>query len=208
MKRIEHKIIDGIEKKRCGKCIVFKGLCNFYKNSRLWDGLDNKCKQCDKENKAGYNREYYKKKGRDDYLNSKKPIQKRDCNYCKKSFIPKFRNDEKYCCKECSSNHWRMVNKDYLKFRSFLYYRENKERLAELAYKWRNLNEYGGNKTRSLERDKYKCVECGSKKQLVTHHVDCDRGNNQVENLATLCRACHARVHHSRDYNFNFKPYI
>lgn len=52
-----------------------------------------------------------------------------------------------------------------------------------------------------LERDGYKCVRCGSDEDLTVHHVDGEgrgsaRPNNLLENLLTVCRACHARIHH------------
>lgn len=31
---------------------------------------------------------------------------------------------------------------------------------------------------------------------LVVHHIDCNRNNNQISNLAWLCHNCHFLVHH------------
>ena len=39
------------------------------------------------------------------------------------------------------------------------------------------------------------CVACGSTKNVVIHHIDRDRKNNQMDNLIALCRCCHAQVH-------------
>jgi hypothetical protein len=42
------------------------------------------------------------------------------------------------------------------------------------------------------------CVACGydrSTETLVVHHVDGDRTNNKIKNLAILCPTCHAEIH-------------
>lgn len=54
----------------------------------------------------------------------------------------------------------------------------------------------------AMLRDHYACVDCGvrqDKGHLVVHHIDESRKtgflNNNLENLVTLCRPCHARRH-------------
>lgn len=45
-------------------------------------------------------------------------------------------------------------------------------------------------------RDNYSCALCSeSKKALVIHHKDKTRTNNDINNLITLCRACHMKIH-------------
>ena len=39
------------------------------------------------------------------------------------------------------------------------------------------------------------CVVCGAEEDLVVHHVDGDRSNNDPENLRFMCRSCHRSVH-------------
>ena len=52
-----------------------------------------------------------------------------------------------------------------------------------------------------IKRDNYKCVDCDfdKKEKLIVHHIDESREmeklNNDLENLVTLCRPCHARRH-------------
>jgi hypothetical protein len=52
---------------------------------------------------------------------------------------------------------------------------------------------------KALERDNYKCVHCGTDKQVVVHHIDKSRKtgilNNDLRNLMSLCRFCHAKIH-------------
>jgi 5-methylcytosine-specific restriction endonuclease McrA len=59
---------------------------------------------------------------------------------------------------------------------------------------------FGGKREAVLQRDGYKCCMCSSGDMLVVHHKDhSGRGakthNNSMENLETLCRACHQRIH-------------
>ena len=51
-----------------------------------------------------------------------------------------------------------------------------KTKLDELAY----------------ERDGYKCVECGENAGIEAHHIVY---KEEVDNLVTLCHACHKRRH-------------
>jgi hypothetical protein len=39
------------------------------------------------------------------------------------------------------------------------------------------------------------CEECGSRENLLIHHIDEDRYNNTLENLKCLCKRCH-QVNH------------
>ena len=48
MKRIQHKIEDGIEKKWCGKCKRWLPLSCFSKNKVKWDSLQERCTECRK----------------------------------------------------------------------------------------------------------------------------------------------------------------
>ncbi len=66
--------------------------------------------------------------------------------------------------------------------------------------KARHRLQYREIKAQALERDGYCCVRCQSREQLVIHHVvpETERPDllHDLENLETLCRACHARHHH------------
>jgi len=52
-----------------------------------------------------------------------------------------------------------------------------------------------------IERDENRCVDCGSLENILVHHIDESRKlgikkmNNDLSNLVTLCRPCHARRH-------------
>jgi 5-methylcytosine-specific restriction endonuclease McrA len=62
--------------------------------------------------------------------------------------------------------------------------------------KWRK---NPSDKTRALvlERDNHRCVECGCKDELHLHHIHrlSDGGNNDPDNLMTLCYVCHMGKH-------------
>ena len=48
-----------------------------------------------------------------------------------------------------------------------------------------------------LSRDGWKCTKCGSRKNLDIHHVTpkSEGGKHRMENLITLCKACHNKEH-------------
>ena len=37
-----------------------------------------------------------------------------------------------------------------------------------------------------------------TKKLLITHHIDENVQNNSLENLITLCRICHPKIHYKQ----------
>jgi 5-methylcytosine-specific restriction endonuclease McrA len=50
-----------------------------------------------------------------------------------------------------------------------------------------------------LERDRWRCQNCGSLQNLQVHHQELrsHSGNDTEENLITLCAPCHRRAHRS-----------
>ena len=51
------------------------------------------------------------------------------------------------------------------------------------------------------------CTLCSTKdsRVLAVHHIDKNRTNNDVNNLAWLCHNCHFLVHHNKDESLKFK---
>lgn len=39
------------------------------------------------------------------------------------------------------------------------------------------------------------CQICKGNKKLLVHHLDCNKRNNQLSNLITLCNQCHMSIH-------------
>ena len=57
------------------------------------------------------------------------------------------------------------------------------------------------------ERDKYTCQVCGKKQGDITfliHHIDYNKLNSNPNNLVTLCRNCHSKTNHNREYWNNY----
>lgn len=49
---------------------------------------------------------------------------------------------------------------------------------------------------RVMERDRWRCVLCGSKKNLQVHHDRYDGlGREELRDLKTVCTACHEHIH-------------
>lgn len=91
----------------------------------------------------------------------------------------------------------------------------NAVKVAALRKKWwlkmggldyarlqREQRHYDGLREPVLQRDRYKCVRCGSTEDLTVHHKDGngrnmppDAKNNRMENLETVCRPCHMQIH-------------
>jgi Arc/MetJ-type ribon-helix-helix transcriptional regulator len=46
-----------------------------------------------------------------------------------------------------------------------------------------------------LSQKEEKCDVCGAEEQIEVHHIDGDRGNNNIENLIPLCKDHHLAVH-------------
>jgi len=79
------------------------------------------------------------------------------------------------------------------------YAKRHKIQMARKKKLWRENLRFSGQREEVLKRDGYKCIACGSKDNLIVHHMDGKgRGykpNNEIDNLVTLCRACHMKVH-------------
>ena len=57
-----------------------------------------------------------------------------------------------------------------------------------------------------LKRDG-KCTVCETHEKLRVHHIDCNKKNNDLNNLITLCNSCHSRLHsylHFKNYFIDY----
>jgi len=48
---------------------------------------------------------------------------------------------------------------------------------------------------RCLEAKGEFCQICDDEKEIVVHHIDGDRENNDLDNLMPVCKSCHQRIH-------------
>ena len=85
--------------------------------------------------------------------------------------------------------------------------------------RFNDLNRFGGNRIKVLERDNYICQKCGMsdeehyskwKRHITVDHVDgngrySDVQNNDLDNLLTLCLSCHGRKDTYRRKNIIYK---
>jgi len=69
------------------------------------------------------------------------------------------------------------------------------------------------NKNQAIYRKcHHKCEDCGQTYDLLVHHIDQDRNNNEFDNFRVLCTSCHAIVHcrianiHKLWYYYNTSP--
>lgn len=52
------------------------------------------------------------------------------------------------------------------------------------------------NREKRLRHDGYRCAFCGTAKNLQVHHITYENlGHEKMEDMLTLCRGCHERLH-------------
>lgn len=101
---------------------------------------------------------------------------KTTCAHCGKEMrlYPSFKTERNFCSRECFDKHPRA------RFNNKQSYHNNARRIA-------------------FENLPMECRLCGGKENLTVHHIDKDWKNNEVKNLAILCKRCHfGIVHHKR----------
>lgn len=126
------------------------------------------------------------------------------CKKCGNEKEKRWRNDRNYYdwyCNFCKKA-WYQKNKKEQQYKQRKRYYSDHERLIK-AKKRREEKWFSGLREDCLKRDEYKCSTCGSKERLCVHHKDgCGRGskvlNNSLDNLITLCSACHQKIHNSK----------
>lgn len=105
------------------------------------------------------------------------------CPHCKKKFDP-VNGKQVFCSEEC----WRDANSDKLKAKSY-----------QGVMRHHDKTMFGGNREITLLRDGHKCVRCGSTDKIGVHHIDHsgkkENPNHSLDNLETLCNACHCQEH-------------
>lgn len=91
------------------------------------------------------------------------------------------------------------IDKDILAMFLLIKNKLDKANKSYWNYEDRRSNKYKKWKASVLERDKNKCKICGSKENLVVHHIKhfADNINERynIDNGITLCKNCHKEVH-------------
>ena len=127
--RVQHIVEDGIEKKRCCSCQIYRSLDNFNNSSRTWDNLRPECKVCLKEKRdmnkdkmTEYNKQYWEKT---------KDAQKEKCK--------QWRENNKEHVKE-KMQEWLSNNKEHKKQKDKEYREANREKRNEQVRIWKQNN--------------------------------------------------------------------
>mgnify|MGYP000871709821 CR=1 FL=1 len=69
-----------------------------------------------------------------------------------------------------------------------------KKRKGNYNQSGKNNNNYKNGISMYQKRRKSRCERCGSTKNLMVHHKDHNRSNNEPSNLETLCWSCHEKI--------------
>jgi hypothetical protein len=142
--RIEHKIEDGIEKKRCCNCETYRSLDNYNNCKTSWDKLRPECKIClsekrkiNKDKMTEYNKKYWQETKEEQKIKSKE-----------------WRENNKEKVKE-NMTKWLEENKEYKKQKDKEYRELNWEKKKEYTRKW-NIENYKDMKTNPKRADEFK----------------------------------------------------
>jgi 5-methylcytosine-specific restriction endonuclease McrA len=152
-------------------------------------------KQVERKGAAKYCSDECKRKSLNERLH---PKQENVCAQCGKSFVAS-RIGTRFCSQKCRRLHQYWENPEYGKQKAKEWAKANEDKRKQTNNEYHDKIRYGGNREKCFERDGYKCVRCGSVKQLVPHHKDgsgqTDTPNHDLGNLETLCRKCHLELH-------------
>lgn len=122
----------------------------------------------------------------------------RKCLVCNTDFIYS-KSTQKYCCRKC----FEVAHKSNMAGDKNPAFKDGN------SYKKRGYRGEGWDRIRIevYKRDKYRCVDCGTRcqskrdytdsdKLIQCHHIEPYNGsNNNLENLITLCLKCHLKKH-------------
>lgn len=120
------------------------------------------------------------------------------CPKCLKEFSPTRNNYAKYCSEFCQSSNYKKSHPEKVREWKKRYYQKHKEYVSKKSKIFHSNDYFGGLRFKVLDRDGGNCQNCGQEYRPFTtiiHHIDKDKNNNVMENLVTLCRSCHNKVH-------------
>jgi hypothetical protein len=170
--------------KLCKKCGEMKDESCFHKDKYAKDGLRNICKSC-------------RNKGTPRNTTPPKLVESKICENCGKEYTPT--SNRQQWCNECGTE---IKHQNRIKACK-QYYHEHKE-LKGCHPRGEESSSYKDGIGLYKKKRKSACERCGATENLVVHHKDRDRHNNQEDNLETLCRKCHFKEHHIKDAKGRF----
>jgi len=135
-------------------------------------------------------------------------IKYEKCKACGTVLIP---HKSKGYCEQCyyKSDYFKLLNKEsYLrhlnkrkeKLKEYLVNYNKRPEVKERKQKKYDEIKYGGNRLLALERDHFRCTGCNItqenslkkyEKSLYVEHIE--KGDNNLNNLLTLCYSCHQK---------------
>lgn len=201
----EYRFISGSQK-RCQKCIDYI-LANPKKLHPTFGLMV--CPVCDKEfRKLGNNQKFCP----DCTYVNKHGMLNRSCIECGAEYSPTG-PAQRYCLK-CAKK----INVKNSKIQCKIYITMNPHKVKQWSDKTYNTVWFSGNRNYVLDRDNKECIVCKCTSKLIVHHIDksgeigmkkVDRGNanNNENNLITLCKSCHAKLHY-QDEKYNISKFI
>lgn len=164
---------------------------------------DNAWKALNREKLREKNKQYMREKRQESQANYE-PIYL-VCVFCDKKFEQsKYHPEQKFCSSTCGSKWYKKQpeNRERILRQKRKSNARNKAHLAEYNRHYKNKLRFSGNQLRALNRDKFTCQNCSKSApdvNLVVHHIDfsgqTEKPNNLIQNLQTLCRPCHIRIH-------------
>lgn len=121
------------------------------------------------------------------------------CQFCGNLFLTdKAHYYQKFCCWRCRNKNFKYKNPEKVKIYKKRERIKNFEHYQKINATYKDNTRFGGNRRLAMERDDFSCLNCGQRYpyvSLVVHHLDGDKTKNTLNNLVTLCRSCHAKVH-------------
>lgn len=128
-----------------------------------------------------------------------------ECNFCNEKYevYPVHKDRSKFCSKECSNSSKIGVkhSPEWIEKRRLKNSGENHYNFKG----WKSKQSYGIGwnkflKDKIRERDNYKCQSCGVPQiectsKLSVHHINEIKTDLNINNLISLCRSCHGRIH-------------
>ena len=163
---------QGFIMKKCSKCGIKKNESDFSKDKSRKDGLQPKCKECNKLESKAY----------------------REANPDKKKASNKAYYEANPDKKKALNEAWRKTNPEYNKQYAIIHPEKFTKKGARFFATFIC-------KSIILERDGYTCQMCGINKELELHHILPAKHDNDSKhilnpkNMVILCSECHLKAH-------------
>jgi 5-methylcytosine-specific restriction endonuclease McrA len=147
------------------------------------------------------------------YCNKEIIGRRKDAKYCSKECRYLDYSTTKKLIIKKQRAEWYLKNRERERKRSDEWYKNHRESEIEKNKEYRKQNKelfnwyhdkdrFNGVRDIILEIDKKQCQLCGTDKKLCVHHIDGSgytskkkNSNNDIENLITLCKSCHTKLH-------------